>query len=155
VPFSVTVFGVKVFLPALLGSAVFGAVMAILLGLMDQIGQLNEGGPSNRRSPQQKIQIRSTASAEQLESALRETLARLSARIDPRTPQDGVILAQTAMSVRSFGEWIAITVRAVEEGHVVTLSSRPRVASTVVDYGKGRRNVNELARAIAALDEQG
>jgi hypothetical protein len=155
VPFALAAFGVQALLPSLVGSAAFGATLTVLLALADQVGRLSGTGISRSMSPQQKIEIHSNASPEQIDHALKEVLARLSVKTDSIIQKKGLLLADTGFSLRSFGENIAITVRAVQGGHAVIVSSRPRVASTLIDYGKGRHNVNEIARAISSLDEAG
>jgi hypothetical protein len=57
--------------------------------------------------------------------------------------------AVTRPSLASFSENISVSVAAVGHAEVaVTVASRPRSIGTIVDYGKGIQNVEELKHSI-------
>jgi hypothetical protein len=59
------------------------------------------------------------------------------------------LTAVTLPSLASFSEDILVSTAAVGQAEVaVTVTSRPRSIGTIVDYGKGIQNVEELKRAI-------
>lgn len=60
------------------------------------------------------------------------------------------ITATTGTTWESFGERITVDVTADAAASVVRICSRPRVATTVMDGGKGRENVELFATVLAS-----
>jgi len=58
------------------------------------------------------------------------------------------ITATTGMTWKSFGERISVEIQPTVTGSSVRISSRPKVATTSMDSGKGRENVELFAKAM-------
>lgn len=74
-------------------------------------------------------------------------LRALPARIVTAEDEDH-ILARTRMSRRSWGERITVALRTDVSFTEITVRSGPVWRWTVIDYGKGRDNVDFLVRAL-------
>jgi hypothetical protein len=65
--------------------------------------------------------------------------------------ESGTITAATSMSWTSFGEKIRVVLSADEGGRTrVTVSSAPKLKMTLLDYGKGRQNVESVVNFITS-----
>jgi hypothetical protein len=83
-------------------------------------------------------------------SAAREALEQLSARdvrvVDGPEP---VLLARAPMNLRTWGDKLSVTLTPIDEHSVrARVESRPRLASTLVDYGKSFENVERICTAL-------
>lgn len=58
------------------------------------------------------------------------------------------ITATTGMTWQSFGERISVDIQPAADGSTVRISSRPKVATTIMDSGKGLENVELFARSV-------
>jgi hypothetical protein len=65
-------------------------------------------------------------------------------------PHDGAIEVRTHSSKGGFGEHVAVRATGSDAGSLVTVSSRPVLWATVVDYGRNRGNVRVVLDAILA-----
>jgi hypothetical protein len=129
----------------LLGAAAGAGVVAA-----DVAGQRRSPGPSRSASPRQRLVVRSAARTDALGSALREAVFRLHALTEQDALPHGPLVARTAAGAWSWGERLTVELRPGDGGTDVVLRSEP-VRRALVDYGKGRRNVNALAAAVEAL----
>lgn len=77
--------------------------------------------------------------------ALTETLRLVRLDADEDT---GVLTAAVKASIASFGEWVTATLTPSDSAVTVELASRPRIPTTLIDYGKNRRNVERVAARL-------
>lgn len=134
----------------LLGAA-FGVLMTVVLGGLDVVGQRRVGdGASRSGSPRQRLVLLSQASPAALASRLREAVFTLHAQVESDALPHGPLRARTGTSWASWGETVTVELHPAPDGRTteVVLQSRPVMRATLVDYGKGRSNVNHLARAL-------
>lgn len=65
-----------------------------------------------------------------------------------------MVRAHTTTSVASFGERIVVWMRPVSGSRTrIEIESRPRVPTTLIDYGTNKRNVERLRRALLAYGD--
>lgn len=84
-----------------------------------------------------------------LEKAVQAVSALKSGRVLEVDPVTRRVVAHKGASWRSWGEAIDVSVREAAAGSVVRLSSRPRLSTTLVDWGSNLRNVTEICRALS------
>jgi hypothetical protein len=65
--------------------------------------------------------------------------------------QAGTIAARMAMTFRSFGERLVVTVLPAGGGSLVRIESAPVIPTTVFDYGKGLENVETVRGALVQM----
>jgi hypothetical protein len=69
----------------------------------------------------------------------------ITAKIIEDNEQNGHIKAKTPMSVWGWGEVVEIDVSAVDNNKSqITVTSRPSLKTTLVDYGKNTENVEKI-----------
>jgi hypothetical protein len=69
--------------------------------------------------------------------------------LQKKDTKHGVIEAEASRSWRSFGEKITVTLSSGESGKVfITVSSRPKVSVTVIDFSKNFENVQLIIQAV-------
>lgn len=81
-----------------------------------------------------------------------KTLSALAWSITEINKRDGIIKADVSMSLKSWGERIHITCSSLSPNlSVIEVSSRSRWASTLVDWGKNKENVERFENILSAL----
>lgn len=60
----------------------------------------------------------------------------------------GVLAGHTAFSVKSFGERLHAVIKPGREVCEVTITSEPRLSTTLVDYGKNLQNIEAIQRHL-------
>ena len=84
------------------------------------------------------------------ETCLSSLLALKQCRIIQEDRQLGVTRALTGTTWKSFGEKILVTVSPVAPNSCrVTVSSKPAIGSTIVDYGKNVENIRSIVDALS------
>lgn len=92
-------------------------------------------------------EIIASAGAESTLTRAREALAEMGGR--NITEAGNTLRATLPVTWRSFGEVVVIQVTENDEcSSQVLLQSRPRVRTTVFDYGKNQANINALSLAL-------
>ena len=89
------------------------------------------------------------ASFDQVMRALEDALCSIGAIVLENDRTNGQIKAKTGLSIRLWGEDILITVSRSETGCSVDVDST--CSSQLVDWGKNRANVSNLARALSLI----
>jgi hypothetical protein len=74
----------------------------------------------------------------------------LKAEIREADPSTGRYTARTRRSWRSWGEDVTVELTGAQTAPVARITSRPVIRTTLIDYGKGRRNVKQVAAALQA-----
>lgn len=133
----------------------YGIAMAAILGAINQY-QAKKLGSNYSESLMGVHQVETLRLAGQFDGAFEACKAALNAvpkcKITSEDKQLGIITAQTGTTWKSFGETIMFTVSDSGDGANcnVTLSSKPAVRTTLVDYGKNMQNVRAIVAALGA-----
>jgi hypothetical protein len=100
--------------------------------------------------PQQRTLIAPVSSPTRVLTRIEEGMADLLWLYPHSVTREGQTLrAVTKPSTLSFSENVSVSVSDADQNKVVvTIVSAPRSIGTIVDYGKGIENVEELRRAI-------
>lgn len=81
-----------------------------------------------------------------------KTLSALAWSITEVNKRDGIIKADVSMSLKSWGERIHITCSYLSPNlSAIEVSSRSKWASTLVDWGKNKENVERFGNILSAL----
>jgi hypothetical protein len=137
------------------GSVVFLVAMLVFVGVLVAIAV---AASSRRRRLKPQIatrKVRSTGTIlvplppEVAAQAVRHALHLVGMREVP--PTAGHLEALTNASMWSWGERVSVQLQPGPQGTAVSARSVPRLATTLVDYGKGQRNVELLLRKVHEL----
>ncbi|CUU56109.1 hypothetical protein Ga0074812_106364 [Parafrankia irregularis] len=121
----------------------FGVFMSIVFG---SITLYRYRGLGSDFSPRVTSVVRVPADSAVVHRRVLEILPVLPARV---VADDGVhVVARTRANMQSWGERITVDVHPSADDTEVTIRSVPRLRCTLVDYGRGRRNVDALVRAL-------
>lgn len=76
-------------------------------------------------------------------------LKKIEAQVKTSNKDSGSITAKMSMTWKSFGEELEVSLAMENDEQVkVTFSSAPSLKKTLIDYGKGRQNVNSFFEAL-------
>ncbi|AEP09387.1 hypothetical protein [Micavibrio aeruginosavorus] len=76
-------------------------------------------------------------------------LQSINARITKSDIKEGIVYARTKMTWESFGEKIIISLSAPgTDVTIISIQSAPIVPTTKTDYGKGKRNIEQLVQYL-------
>lgn len=81
-----------------------------------------------------------------------DSLNKSGAIIITKNVEIGHIHAQMEMTIWSFGENINIFITQKDDVVCVDISSEPTVKTTLLDYGKNKRNINNLVKLLHRAD---
>lgn len=137
---------------ALLGGVVAGLVFGVAMAALQGRGEKRLqriGLPVGDMTPVQERTISLTVDPHAAIDRAKDALLVIR-KLRPNTIEVGAnqISASTGMTWQSFGERISIDVQSTPTGASVHVSSRPRLATTTMDSGKGYENVELFARAL-------
>ena len=125
-----------------IGGSVFGLVMAAILGTLQLTG--NRGVPRGTSlTPRQQREV-PVANGPDLADRIVEALRSLPANIVSVDVPAGRYTARRGTSWKSWGEEVVVQLAGDPARPTATVTSRPRVATTLIDYGRGRRNVEHV-----------
>jgi hypothetical protein len=139
---------------AIRNGLVAGILFAVIIGLLDSwrrraISKKYGVRPDYDTNQQRRLGLPNTsarAALAQIKSGM-ETLPWL--RPETITVDGSIIRAVTKASMASFSERLSISVNEIGSNETtIVITSAPRSLGTIVDYGKGVQNVEELKRAI-------
>ena len=130
----------------LAGGGISGGLSTLALVIMDQVGD-REARPGEPHGPRQAATIPVRAGLD-LPDRIKVALLSLPSEIRHVDVAAGRYTARTKWSWRSFGEEVTVQLTGEPGAPIAQVSSRPIVRTTLIDYGKGRRNVH---RVVAAL----
>jgi hypothetical protein len=75
-------------------------------------------------------------------------------RIRSLSVEDGRVVAQTTRTHKSYGERISVSIRSAGKSESeLEIISAPLIATTVIDQGKNRQNVDEIYQALMAASK--
>jgi hypothetical protein len=126
---------------ALLSGAIFGVTFSAIIGTAAVVAQHGRNGWI---SPRQELAIRLYAHVERVRECAVQVLGEVSSR-PVKVNGEGGVEVRTTTSWRSWGEVLTVELRADGLVTDVKISSRPVVQLTLVDYGRGRDNVEAIA----------
>ncbi|MFI9507041.1 hypothetical protein [Nocardia sp. NPDC052566] len=134
---------------------IFGVFMAVVMGSWHVISARRAGVPDAAYGPvRQHASIVLASDANEAFDAAVRVIEASGATVKQRDPVRGRIEARTGLTWKSFGEKLDVTVLPQDQGRCeVRIESRPRVPSTVVDYGKNLQNVQNIDQKLRALFE--
>lgn len=133
---------------------VSGLLFTIVAGLIDYWQRRKVcrryGLPHSDYAVRQQRTVTLSGTAERAVAQIEAGMQRLSWLYPHTIIREGHTLrAVTRPSLASFSEDVSISVVEVAHSEVaMTITSRPRSIGTILDYGKGIQNVEELKRAI-------
>lgn len=130
-------------------SASFGFLMSLIL-VSWHVKELRKMGINRFTeeilSPNQKTKFQTTTSKEELILKLRKNPVFESMNL---IESENIIVLKSSPSWRSWGEKIQITIDDLENGvKQVFVSSEPRIATTLVDFGKNRKNIEIIEKLL-------
>lgn len=123
-----------------------GGVCVLVIGTLDVVADRDgrHGGPAG---PRQEARV-SVAAGDDLPGRIQSALRELNAEIRDEDVAAGRYNARTRRSWRSFGEDVAVELTGDATAPVAHITSRPVVRTTLLDYGRGRSNVQQVAAAL-------
>jgi len=129
---------------------IYGALMAGALGWFHKrrVRQLGEGEDV---TPWQTLELDILGpSLQAVFVRVLEAVKHFGANVKSSSAEKGEIHARVHSSWQSFGEYLDVTIKHVEDTrYSVTVTSRPRFRWTIIDYGKGRQNVRAIAHWLS------
>ena len=125
---------------------VFGLLMALTLGTMQLLG-FRDAPKGLSLSPRQTREI-PVANGPDLADRVVAALRSLPAEVTTVDVPAGRYVARRGVSWKSWGEDVVVQLSGDPAHPVATVSSRPRLATTLIDYGRGRRNVEHVVAAL-------
>lgn len=129
----------------LVAAVLYGLSMVITLGGAQVIATSRGGKEKADLSVRQKRSFFVMGTREEVHAVLREGMEALGVRsFDLDDAEAGVLTGHTRWSWKSFGENLGAVVKPRGDACQVTITSEPRLATTMVDYGKNRDNIRAL-----------
>jgi hypothetical protein len=133
-------------LAGLAGVAIMGGAFALVIGTLDVVAN-RDASSRGPFGPRQEATVTMRPEAD-LPDRIQAALRQLNAEIRETDVAAGLFKARTRWTWRSFGEDVIVQITGDPDAPVAHITSRPVVRTTLVDYGKGRRNVEHLAAAL-------
>lgn len=134
------------------GGLFFGILMAATLGWLQyfQIQQVSNDAEIDL-APSQKRVIELPRGLPHSYQLCLMALDNLSADVVEANDQRNYMTATTRASWKSYGEEIRIALEPINPANTrITITSKPKLAVTLVDYGKGFENVQYIATFLAS-----
>lgn len=131
----------------------FGLWMALTIGTTHKV-LTRKYANSEEVTPNQSTTIELDSSLDQSFEQCTEALAQFGAMIQSSDKMKLEIKAATGMSWKSYGEILTIRLIPGHQNVRIEISSSPKLKTTLVDYGKGRKNVDTIARLITTRNSQ-
>ncbi len=127
-----------------------GAVVALVLGTADVLGD-REARPGEPHGPRQSATV-PVCNGPDLPQRVTGALLALGGELAHADDVAGRYTVRTRMTWRSFGERVTVQLTGDPAAPVAEVSSQPVVPTTLIDYGKGRRNVHRVVAALRRPD---
>jgi hypothetical protein len=127
----------------------FGTWMSVIFGTVHEVCTKKIYGPGEV-NPKQSKAIESNLPFDSGFEKCVNALGHFGAKITAQDKAQGRIEAKTGMTWKSFGETISIHLDDLKNGTIkIQISSAPVIKTTIMDYGKGRANVETIASLLA------
>lgn len=131
----------------------FGLFIAVTLGIIDYLFRRSSGGKIGGRVKQQQEIIIQRPFNETV-NLCRKSIEKYNGKKLTTDPTEGIIQGRIGVSWQSWGEKIMIKLDELNsEETVVTITSKPLLPTTVIDYGKNKRNITRLTKYIETYSE--
>ncbi|WP_226668084.1 hypothetical protein [Metabacillus litoralis] len=128
---------------------VFGLLMALILTIIDRhskksIGEDMDNGVHQKNTYELQLSV---SEAFQL---CKQTVSVLnSAKITYENQEKGLLIFKTGINWRTWGDVVEIALNEINPSSTkISIHSRPRVPTTLVDYGKNAENVQQIINFI-------
>lgn len=133
---------------AVIAGVIFGLFMSLILGTLHQIVTRKlEDSPLTQ--PAQTLAIDMNISANEAFDKSLKVLGQFGAKLTRQDRAQGCLEACTGISWKSFGETISIVISERNSGRShIEIKSWPKLKTTIIDYGKGRGNVQRIAQLL-------
>ena len=128
----------------------FGLAMSAILGTGHVIGH-RRTPPGTSLGPRQEETV-AVPGDPGLSDRVMGALWSLPAEVTDADVPAGRYVARTRRSWKSWGEEVVVQLSGDPARPLVTVTSRPTVRTTLVDYGRGRHNVEHVLRALTPTD---
>lgn len=112
----------------------------------DLAAQQDATGKTRGRGPRQQVELLVAAEIRPVGKKIYAALVALPATVTGNSK--ATLEARTGAGWRSFGEVITVQLASVPGGTRVRIASRPKVPTTLIDYGSGRRRVDAVVEAL-------
>lgn len=134
----------------LLAGLLFGAAMSATLGTMALLATRRQGTGALLVRQQRRIELR--GARDDVIRTVAGALSRIPGAGGPRFDAlAGLVEVRTAWSWKSFGELVTARIEAAGPGlHLVHVESRPRLRTTIVDYGANAANADAALALLQA-----
>lgn len=130
----------------------FGSFMALILGVLHQISNKQlQSNYSEALLGVHQVQVLTLKQPfdEAFETCLSSIAILKKGKVTQQDRELGVIHAKTGTTWKSFGEKLMLTVSPDgDESCKVSISSKPLVGTTLVDYGKNIENIRSIVEAL-------
>jgi hypothetical protein len=127
----------------------FGGSFALLLGLSQVFGSSKGGIQASDTDMTQERTLVIMGERDEVVREVRHAFETLGVRrVDIDDPQGGVLTGHTSAGLRSWGEHLTAVVKPRGGVCEVTLSSRPRLPTTLVDSGKNMQNLDAIEQRL-------
>jgi hypothetical protein len=132
----------------LIAGVLFGIAMALYQeGAKRRLQKLGVGTGDMKPVQERTVPLSVDANVA-MEKAKSALAAIRKIRSDSIRANGNQITATTSMTWQSFGERISVEVLPTVVGSSVRIGSRPKIATTMMDGGKGRENVELFTKAL-------
>jgi hypothetical protein len=147
--FAITGSAFVLILFGVLGGLGFGILMSAVLGTLHVGSARTDAALSVKQSKFIGIQSPPYDVFDKALATLKTQFGK-KCRIVEESRSTGEIRARTPMNWKSFGEdiFIKISQSSDRQQSLVTITSRPKIRTTLVDYGRDYENVNRISRAL-------
>ena len=138
-------------LVGLMAGLFYGFIMALVIGTYHKLKTKGmSSGPGDDVGPNQSRTISLEIPIEIAFEKCLHSLDAMKAKVTNKDKSQGLIQAVTKMSWKSAGE--KINIHLSKNGNKktdITVSSSPKLRTTLVDYGKGHQNVTSIIQFIS------
>jgi hypothetical protein len=128
------------------GGLVFGLLMALVLGTVQLFGV--RGVPRGRSLSPRQERLVPVPGGPGLPDRVVSALRSLPADVTAADAATGRFVARRRVSWKSWGEEVVVQLTGDPAHPTATVASRPVLGTTLVDYGRGHRNVEHVVRAL-------
>jgi hypothetical protein len=132
---------------ALVRGAFFGVFMALTVGTVNLQSGGGSGNALRRLGPRQHAELVVSADLPFVGEGVHDALVTLPAKVTSNS--SATLEAKTGFTWRSYGEVIRVDLEPGQHGTRVRVATRPRMPLTVVDYGRGRQQVDAVVAALS------
>ena len=142
------------FYNSLIGFAI-GVVEGLIFQLWSEIRtrKLSKSKNSEDYSVNQKREIVVLTNLETAFDLCRQAVSEMDAKIKSENSAERIIKAKTRMNFHSFGTNIIFNLKPINENLTeIEITTRPRVRTTIVDYGESYKTIEKIVETLKDKD---